>query len=167
VTRQRPRRLEATEGAPPGGPGGDGPSRSGYRHFAFTSRGAAGFDGPAVGGGINVDTVHGVHEALAKGDMPTVMAAVDDKIAQLTDRTQVRYTSAGGQADERNLSMPTIVTLGPFDSDELSQIHVALAARIEDLERVQSDDPDAVPEEFITMVRKVDRDVVEARRKLV
>ncbi len=63
--------------------------------------------------------------------------------------------------------MPRTATLRPLTADELSQIHVALAARIETLEQVAGEDPQAgVSPDLLAMLRDLNRVVTEARRPL-
>jgi hypothetical protein len=63
--------------------------------------------------------------------------------------------------------MPRTPTLRPLTADELSQLHIALDARIEGLERVANEDPDEAPSpDLMVMLRKLDQDIREARRPL-
>jgi hypothetical protein len=62
--------------------------------------------------------------------------------------------------------MPRTATL-KLTADELSQLHIALDARIEALEKVAGDDPDVeINPNLLAMVRRLDQEVREARRPL-
>jgi len=56
--------------------------------------------------------------------------------------------------------------LRPLTADDLSQLHIALTARIAELERIMADEPAEVSPELVAMVKAVDYDVTEARRAL-
>src|SRR5262249_61898367 len=61
--------------------------------------------------------------------------------------------------------MPRTATLRQLTEDELSQLHIALDARIEVLERVAGEDPDAeVSGDLMAMLRQLAQDITEARR---
>jgi hypothetical protein len=62
--------------------------------------------------------------------------------------------------------MPKTATLRPLDADELSQLHIALTARIEELGLLSADDPDAVTPELMSMLSQLNYDITEARRTL-
>ncbi len=62
--------------------------------------------------------------------------------------------------------MPATAALRPFTARELSQLHIALAARLAELERVRAAEPDMVTPELLDMVRAIDHEVTEARRPL-
>jgi hypothetical protein len=53
--------------------------------------------------------------------------------------------------------VPRTTTL-KLTADELSQLHIALDARIEGLEQAAGDDPDAVTSGLVAMRRNLDRD---------
>jgi hypothetical protein len=58
--------------------------------------------------------------------------------------------------------MPRTATL-ELTADELSQLHIALEARIEAFERVAGE-PDGPSPEVVAMVRHLNQDIIEARR---
>src|SRR5262249_41718378 len=80
-------------------------------------------------------------------------------------RTDVRQATTG-QVKPRRRPMLRPATLRPLTGDELSQLHTALAARIDALEQASGEDPDAVGPELLPMLRKLNQDVVEARRRI-
>jgi hypothetical protein len=71
-----------------------------------------------------------------------------------------------GRVTQRGNPCPRTATLA-FTEDRLSQLHIALDARIEALERIAGEEPDAaVGRELMGMLRRLDHDITEPRRAL-